>query len=136
VKHSPLFRQSSAPELARPAFSLASRDWTIPLGVGSFDPVHRTLNSESVRVRLSPRESDVLFHVASRESPTPIEQVAEQVWGCATAADTTACRQVLRTLRRKLDTFDGGIQLVNVSGHGYFLTTRERPLIGLQFNKD
>jgi len=108
---------------------LRERDWTIPIGDGVFDPVHRILASARGRVRLSPLESDVLFYLTRHGGdPRPIHDLAAEVWGCSDAAETTACRQVMRTLRRKLREFDAKVALLNVSRAGYCLMAVGRAL--------
>ena len=103
--------------------------WIINMARGVFDPVHRMLASSSKAVRLSPLESDALFQLAtSRGSACTMEQLAKAVWGSEDAAKTSACRQLIRSLRLKLADCDVGIALVHTADVGYRLTSVESPI--------
>lgn len=96
--------------------------WTIPLGTGVFDPVHRVLISADRKIFLSPRESDALFCIATRATLACSPQMlALDVWGRAGAAETSACRQVLSSLRGKVEKLGAAVSLINVHGAGYRL---------------
>jgi DNA-binding response OmpR family regulator len=96
--------------------------WTISLGTGVFDPVHRLLLFRDRKLHLSPRESDVLFHLASKGGvPCSLQELAAEVWGDGCKAEPSACRQLLRGLRAKLIQFGAGVNLITVLGVGYTL---------------
>lgn len=116
---------SSSPRHPRPENSPEA--FTIALGAGAFDPVHRVLISRERKVSLSPRESDVLFQiVASASVPCSLEAIARETWGRADAAESSACRQVVLGLRAKLNEFGAGVSLLTIHGLGYVLSPIRR----------
>lgn len=96
--------------------------WQVVLGVGVFDPVRRVLNTATDSVRLSPQESDALF-ILLRHSPDPIRltALAGELSGSASLASDTACRQVIRSLRKKLGAAGLGVAIATWTGVGYIL---------------
>lgn len=105
--------------------------WTTTFGTGQFDPVHRTLITPRGRIHLSPLESDLLFAlVVYHRSPCPMRRLAAEVWGNQAVAKTTACRQLLRSLRLKLKQSETGVVLVHVPEVGYRLVSAVNSPIG------
>lgn len=98
------------------------------VGAGAFDPVHRTLASRGKKVRLTPLENDALFEIAFEgHGVCPVNALAASVWGCASAAETSACRQLLSGLRAKLYLVDLGVSLITASGCVYLAASASTP---------
>jgi DNA-binding response OmpR family regulator len=90
-------------------------DWHLACGSGRFDPVRRVLVADAHRVRLSPRETEILFQVLKcAPGGAAVADVIREVWGHDGEQNRDAYRQALRTLRKKLQAAALGMRVVTV----------------------
>jgi two-component system, OmpR family, response regulator len=101
--------------------------WCIAIGDCAFDPIKRVLRAEPQNVPLTPLESAALLCLGSRSGhPVSVSTLAREVWGHEAPSASGNYRQVIRTLRRKLERTNAAIRIVTVRTSGYALCTVDK----------
>jgi DNA-binding response OmpR family regulator len=92
----------------------------IRVGTIDIDTVHREVRSVTARVELSPSECSLLHFIMARAGSTvPRRMVQEYLGRFGRPCSDDACKQVVRSVRRKLERIGAGGYLVTVIGTGY-----------------
>lgn len=93
----------------------------LPVGVGSYDPAHRRVLSETGIVPLTPVEARLLEYLASRPGQiTSSDELLREVWGYGDGVRSRTVYATMSRLRAKLEPDPANpVCILNLPGHGY-----------------
>lgn len=119
---------ADADELRAEVRALMRRSKMAPMAVrvGSIElsAVHREVRCVAGSVQLSPSECSLLHLIMTRAGSTvPRQLLQERLGRNEQPCSEDACKQVVRSVRRKLERIGAGDCLLTVVGHGYRLDT-------------
>jgi len=94
-----------------------------PIGPYSFQPSKRTLSnsSESRRIRLTEKESEILKLLYRSPAPVDREAILDAVWGCAPTVTTHTLETHIYRLRQKIESNPSDPCLIVTENRGYRL---------------
>ncbi len=94
----------------------------IRLTDGEVDLEARVVLRGDERLDLTPREVDLLRHLASHSGAVPLANILTEVWGYSASAQTQAVHVAVRRLRPKIEVDPGEpVHLITVAGVGWKL---------------
>jgi DNA-binding response OmpR family regulator len=101
-----------------------NKDEVIEIGKYTFDYKTRNLKINNDIVKLSPKESDLLFYLAQNKNKVLDRTFAlEKIWG-AQGYFTARSMDVYITKLRKYLKEDENIEIINIHGSGYMLKVK------------